>query len=168
MKPKNKKGKKPYKKTAQKKPKKQNNKVAVKSNKTTQNDNPYKMFDTQIYNNSSKSFNTKIYNPSNKQNSMQKAKINKAPKAKKVKEKKKKSKFSQKHPKLSLTIKIGIVVILALTVIAAGIVVGILYGMWGQDFEISEEELKEKETEKYAHRRWRRGLQHDPFRVCKL
>ena len=136
MKQKNKKGKKPNKKPIQNKPKKQNNKSATKSNNYVKNDNPYKMFDTQIYNNSIKKFNTKVYNTNNKPNSNQKVKT------KKIKEKKKKSKFATKHPKLSLTLKLGLVFFLALIVIFAGIAVGMIYGMWGQDFDISEEELK--------------------------
>lgn len=53
----------------------------------------------------------------------------------------KKIKFSQKHPKISLMIKMIILLIVLVVVIGAGILVGMLYGMWGQDFEISEEEL---------------------------
>ena len=53
----------------------------------------------------------------------------------------KKMKFSEKHPKISLAIKILILLIVLVAVIGAGVVVGMLYGMWGQDFEISEEEL---------------------------
>ena len=133
------------KKATKKQTTKQKNKVAVKP-KNTQNSNK---FNTQIYNNSGYEFNTKIYGDQNheqntkkngKSNTKNNSKFNKVPKTKK--EKKKKSKFSSKHPKLSLTIKIGFLAILAFVVIAAGIVVGMLYGMWGQDFEISEEELK--------------------------
>ncbi len=133
---------------SKKTPKKQNtkpkNKVAVKS-KNTQNSNK---FNTQVYN-TNYEFDTKIYGDLNNKQSTKKlgntknnSKFNKVPKTKNKKEKKKKSKFSMKHPKLSMTIKIGLVAILAFIVIAAGIVVGMLYGMWGQDFEISEEELK--------------------------
>ena len=133
------------KKVTKKQTTEQKNKVAVKP-KNTQNSNK---FNTQIYNNSGYEFNTKIYGESNykqstkkseKSNTKNNSKFNKVPKTKK--EKKKKSKFASKHPKLALTIKIGFVAILAFIVIAAGIVVGMLYGMWGQDFEISEEELK--------------------------
>ena len=53
----------------------------------------------------------------------------------------KKMKFSEKHPKISLAIKILILLVVLVVVIGAGVVVGMLYGMWGQDFEISEEEL---------------------------
>ena len=54
---------------------------------------------------------------------------------------KKKQKFSVKHPRISLAIRIIILLIVMTAVIGAGIVVGMLYGAWGQDFEISEEEL---------------------------
>ncbi|MCI9063373.1 MAG: DUF5011 domain-containing protein [Clostridia bacterium] len=54
---------------------------------------------------------------------------------------KKKEKFSQKHPRISITIKIVILIILMAAVVGAGVVVGMLYGAWGQEFEISEDEL---------------------------
>ena len=57
------------------------------------------------------------------------------------KRKDKKIKFSKRHPKISMTIKLFIVLFLILIVVGAGIVVGMLYGMWGQDFEINEKEL---------------------------
>ena len=132
------------------------NNVATKP-ENTQNSNK---FNTQIYNNKDYEFDTRIYadpyenqktkmyeNSSNKQatkkyDDSNNSKFKKVPKTKKSKEKKKKSKFSARHPKLSLFLKIGIVGILALIIIVAGIIVGMLYGMWGQDFEISEEELK--------------------------
>lgn len=53
----------------------------------------------------------------------------------------KKVKFSKRHPKIALCIKIMIVIILLVLVVSAGIIVGMIYGNWGQDFEISEEEL---------------------------
>ena len=55
--------------------------------------------------------------------------------------KNKELKFSKRHPKLSLAIKLFIILMLVIIVIGAGIVVGMVYGMWGQDFEISEKEL---------------------------
>ena len=58
-----------------------------------------------------------------------------------VKPKKEKKKFSKKHPILSLLIKICILLVLALVVIGAGIVCGMIYGGWGDDFEITQEEL---------------------------
>ncbi len=146
---KNNKSKKPNKKTKNKPSMNNKKKMPVKNKsslpkKNNQNSNK---FNTQIYNNSSYEFDTKIYGDidyKQKTNGStnNKPKFNKVPKTKKEKAKKKKSKLSQKHPKLVLSIKLGLVAILALIVIAAGIVVGMLYGMWGQDFEISEEELK--------------------------
>ena len=58
------------------------------------------------------------------------------------KSKKKKMKFSDKHPKLSMTIKIFIVLFLLLCVIAAGIIAGMFFGLFGEEFEITKEELK--------------------------
>ena len=55
--------------------------------------------------------------------------------------KKSKTKFSKKHPRIALMLKILLVIILLLAVIGVGIVVGLLYGPWGQDFEITKEEL---------------------------
>lgn len=52
-----------------------------------------------------------------------------------------KKKFSQKHPKISLVIKIFILLFMALMVVAAGIVCGMIYGGWGDDFEITQDEL---------------------------
>lgn len=55
--------------------------------------------------------------------------------------KNKKLKFSKRHPVISISIKIFFLLFLALIVVAAGIVVGILYGNWGEEFEINKEEL---------------------------
>ena len=64
-------------------------------------------------------------------------------KTKDVKRKKNgKLKFKYKHPKLSLLIKIAIILILLLTVIGTGIVVGYVFGFFGDDFKIDEKELK--------------------------
>ena len=54
----------------------------------------------------------------------------------------KKTKFKDKHPKLSMFIKIAIILILLLTVIGAGIIVGYIFGFFGDDFKIDEKELK--------------------------
>ena len=54
---------------------------------------------------------------------------------------KKKLKFSKRHPKITLSIRIITLIILMVAVVGAGIVVGMLYGAWGQELEISEEEL---------------------------
>ena len=56
--------------------------------------------------------------------------------------KKKRTKFGDKHPKLALFIKIMIILILLLTVVGSGILVGYVFGFFGDDFDISEEELK--------------------------
>ena len=59
---------------------------------------------------------------------------------KKIK-KDKKVKFKDKHPRISLAIKIIILLILLVTVVGAGIVIGIIYGAFGDEFEITIEEL---------------------------
>ncbi len=57
------------------------------------------------------------------------------------KTKSEKKKFSQKHPKMALTIKIILLLIIIVAVIGTGIVIGMLYGAWGDEFKITEEEL---------------------------
>ena len=52
-----------------------------------------------------------------------------------------KMKFKYKHPKLSVAIKIIILILLILFVIGAGIAVGLVYGLWGEDFTINMSEL---------------------------
>ena len=54
----------------------------------------------------------------------------------------KKPKFKDKHPKLAMFLKILIIGILLVTVIGTGIVVGYIFGFFGDDFKISEKELK--------------------------
>ena len=54
----------------------------------------------------------------------------------------KKTKFTQRHPKLMLFIKICIILFLLLCVIGAGIVAGMFFGLFGDDFEITKEELQ--------------------------
>lgn len=73
-----------------------------------------------------------------KKNKPKKVKVNKKMKTDKKTGKKK---FSEKHPRISLLIKIIILLILALIVVATGVIVGMIYGGWGDDFEISEDEL---------------------------
>lgn len=53
----------------------------------------------------------------------------------------KEGKFSSRHPKLAMAIRIGIVLFLLLCVIGAGIVAGVFFGLFGDDFEITKEEL---------------------------
>ena len=52
-----------------------------------------------------------------------------------------KKKFSQKHPKIVLFIKICLLLFVALIVTIAGIICGMIYGGWGDDFAITKEEL---------------------------
>ena len=52
-----------------------------------------------------------------------------------------KVKFSQKHPKLSLILKLCLLLFIALIVVGAGIICGMIYGGWGDDFEITKDEL---------------------------
>lgn len=54
----------------------------------------------------------------------------------------KKDKFSNRHPKLMMAIKIFIILFLLLCVIGAGIVAGMFFGLFGDDFEITKEELQ--------------------------
>ena len=54
----------------------------------------------------------------------------------------KKPRFKDKHPKLLLFIKIMIILILLFTVIGTGIIVGYVFGFFGDDFTIDEKELK--------------------------
>ena len=62
-------------------------------------------------------------------------------KGKGKKSKNKEGKFSVKHPKLMRAIKIFILVFLLLCVIGAGVVAGVFFGLFGDDFEITKEEL---------------------------
>ncbi|MGN1296870.1 MAG: transglycosylase domain-containing protein [Clostridia bacterium] len=56
--------------------------------------------------------------------------------------KSKKAQDKNKHPKLKMAIKIFLVLFLLLCVIGAGIVAGMFFGLFGDDFEITKEELK--------------------------
>ena len=62
-------------------------------------------------------------------------------KGKGKKSKNREGKFSAKHPKLMMAIKIFILVFLLLCVIGAGVVAGVFFGLFGDDFEITKEEL---------------------------
>lgn len=53
----------------------------------------------------------------------------------------KREKFSNRHPKLMMAIRILIVLFLLLCVIGAGIVAGMFFGLFGDEFEISKDEL---------------------------
>ena len=57
-------------------------------------------------------------------------------------QKNKKEKFSKRHPKLILALKIGFILFLLLCVVIAGIIAGMFFGLFGDEFEITKEELK--------------------------
>ena len=63
-------------------------------------------------------------------------KATKRPEVRKSKNKEK------KHPKLRIAIKICLIIFLLLVVIGAGIVAGIFFGLFGDDFQITKDELK--------------------------
>lgn len=54
----------------------------------------------------------------------------------------KKNKFANQHPKLMMALKIMIVLFLLLCVVGTGVIAGMFFGLFGDDFEISKEELK--------------------------
>ncbi len=60
----------------------------------------------------------------------------------KKKKNKNKNKFSARHPKLMICIKIFIILLLLLLVIGAGIIAAMFFGVFGDDFEITKEELE--------------------------
>ena len=62
-------------------------------------------------------------------------------KSKGKKSKNKEGKFSARHPKLMMVLRICILIFLLLCVIGAGIVAGVFFGLFGDDFEITKEEL---------------------------
>ena len=62
-------------------------------------------------------------------------------KEKKVNDKNEKKKFSQKHPVIAIILRLILLLIIIIAVIVTGIVVGMLYGGWGEQFEISQDEL---------------------------
>ena len=55
--------------------------------------------------------------------------------------KKQKVKFKHKHPKLAIALKIFLVLFILLIVIGAGVVAGLFYGLWGDDFKIDMSQL---------------------------
>ena len=55
----------------------------------------------------------------------------------------KKIKFKDKHPKFAIIIKILIILTLLVVVVGAGIFIGAIYGAFGDEFEITVEELVE-------------------------
>ena len=96
-------------------------------------------------NNGSKNDETKVYKTKHSENKrpVAKKKQMKPDEKQKKGKKNKKGKSSEgKHPKLMMAIKIFIILILLLCVIGAGVVAGIVFGLFGDDFEISQDELK--------------------------
>ena len=62
-------------------------------------------------------------------------------KTKRKKSKNTEGKFSARHPKLMMALRIFILIFLLLCVIGAGVVAGVFFGLFGDDFEITKEEL---------------------------
>ena len=85
---------------------------------------------------------------SNAKNGKKQTKKEKKKKIKKSKKKKNKIKKKKKigkkgmNPKLKKALKVAIILFLLLCVIGAGIVAGIFFGLFGDDFEITKEELE--------------------------
>ena len=65
---------------------------------------------------------------------------------KKARKKNGKLKFSAKHPKLMIVIKVFIILFLLMCVIGAGVVAGMFFGLFGDDFEITKDELRIAES----------------------
>ena len=55
--------------------------------------------------------------------------------------KNKNAKFSDRHPKFMMFLRICVLIFLLLSVIGAGVIAGVFFGLFGDDFEISKEEL---------------------------
>ena len=64
-----------------------------------------------------------------------------AKKNEKTIKKDKKIKFKDKHPRMALAIRIIIMLILLVAVVGTGIVIGVIYGVFGDDFEITIDQL---------------------------
>lgn len=58
-----------------------------------------------------------------------------------VRKKDVKMKFKYKHPKLALALKIFLIIFVLLAVVGAGIVAGLMFGLWGDDLNINMSEL---------------------------
>ena len=57
-----------------------------------------------------------------------------------------KMKFKYKHPKLALALKIILILFLILCVVFAGVAIGLIYGVWGDDFKIDISQLTMSEN----------------------
>ena len=84
----------------------------------------------------------------NNKNSKKKEKKEKKVKNKESKAltKNNKMKFKYKHPKLAIALKIFLVIFLILCVIFAGVAIGLIYGVWGDDFKIDISQLTMSEN----------------------
>ena len=87
---------------------------------------------------------TRKYKPQPTKTRKNTATSNKKPQVKKSdkSKEKKKGKFSSKHPKLVMAIKIFIIIFLLLCVIGAGIIAGMFFGLFGDEFEITKKDLQ--------------------------
>ena len=54
----------------------------------------------------------------------------------------KRTKKKKQHPKLKMALKIALILFLLLCVIGAGIIAGMFFGLFGEEFEITKDELK--------------------------
>ncbi len=89
----------------------------------------------------SKNSSTKAKKTSNSSSTMQKTASKNPGNNANKNSKGKKLKFSKRHPKIAITIRLILVLMIMAIVIGTGIVVGVIYGMWGDDFDISKEDL---------------------------
>ena len=73
-------------------------------------------------------------------------KTKKGNKSAKAKRKDTKMKLKYKHPKLALALKIILIALVILVVVGAGVTIGLLYGLWGDDLKINLSELVLKQN----------------------
>ena len=70
-----------------------------------------------------------------------KKKVKKVNKQTKPNKKDTKMKFKYKHPKLAIALKIILIMFLVLCVIGTGVLIGLIYGIWGDDLKINVSDL---------------------------
>ena len=73
-------------------------------------------------------------------------KTKKGNKEAKARKKDTKMKLKYKHPKLALALKIILIALVILVVVGAGVTIGLLYGLWGNDLKINLSELVLKQN----------------------
>lgn len=73
-------------------------------------------------------------------------KTKKGNKEAKARKKDTKMKLKYKHPKLALALKIILIALVILVVVGAGVTIGLLYGLWGDDLKINLSELVLKQN----------------------